>query len=120
MVIRSAGSCTWGLRLDLVNARAKDKLPIRPQYISSIITIRENEFRLLVTPVLIPEVPIAEHVSKNTSDIGRFWDTIMAMVAASIRPRLMVRMQADCLMDSSSSLLPNISTPYVWRILDWT
>lgn len=96
MVIRSAGSCTWGLRLDLVNARAKDKLPIRPQYISSIITIRENEFRLLVTPVLIPEVPIAEHVSKNTSDIGRFWDTIMAMVAASIRPRLMVRIQADC------------------------
>ena len=71
MVIRSAGSCTWGLRLDLVNASAKDKLPIRPQYISSIMTILENVFRLLVTPVLMPEVPMAEHVSKNTSDMGR-------------------------------------------------
>lgn len=101
MVIRSAGSCTWGLRLDLVNASAKDKLPIRPQYISSIMTILENVFRLLVTPVLMPEVPMAEHVSKNTSDMGRFWNTMIKIVAVSIRLKLMVRMQADCRMDSS-------------------
>ena len=101
MVIRSAGSCTCGLRLDLVNASAKDRLPIRPQYIRMIITILESEFRLLVTPVLMPEVPMAEHVSKNTSDIGRFWNTMIRMVAVSIRLRLMVRMQDDCRMDSS-------------------
>ena len=84
MVIRSAGSCTWGLRLDLVNARAKDKLPIRPQYISSIITIRENEFRLLVTPVLIPEEYLVkekqEDIIPAVSALG--YDSYLAAIKA--------------------------------------
>ena len=42
---------------------------------------------------------MAEQVSKNTSDIGRFWNTMIRMVAVSIRLRLMVRMQADCRME---------------------
>ena len=70
--MRSAGSCTWGLRLLLVKARAKERLPIRPQYISSISTSLEPVPRALVIPVLMPDVPIAEQVSKKISDMGRF------------------------------------------------
>ena len=72
MVIRSFGSWIWGFLVLLVNARAKERLPILPQYIRKIRIILEKEFRLLVIPVDIPEVPMAEHVSNSTSERGRF------------------------------------------------
>ena len=85
----------------LVNARAKERLPIRPQYINIMIINLENVFRLLVTPVLMPLVPMAEHVSNRTADMGRFWTVMIRMEATMVRQRLMVRIQADWRMDSS-------------------
>ena len=52
-----------------VKDRAKDMLPIRPQYISRTMTIRLAALRSLVMPVDMPTVPMAEKTSKTTSSI---------------------------------------------------
>ena len=48
-----------------IKDRAKDMLPIRPQYISRTMTIRLAALRSLVMPVDMPTVPMAEKTSKH-------------------------------------------------------
>ena len=94
-----------------VKARAKDMLPIRPQYIRRMIKSLDNGTRSLVMPVVIPAVPMAEKVSNNVSDRDIGWTAIMIKDTLRAKNRLMVNTELACLMASSSSLLPNTLTP---------
>lgn len=68
MLIASAGCCTWGFLLDWTKARAKERLPILPQYIRRMMMQRDTGWSALVIPVVIPTVPIAENVSNRISE----------------------------------------------------
>lgn len=60
------------IRFCCVKERAKDMLPILPQYINNMIRNLDSGTRSLVIPVVIPAVPMAENVSNNVSDMDRF------------------------------------------------
>lgn len=71
ILMASAGCCTCGFLLDWTKARAKERLPILPQYIKRMMTHRETGCSALVIPVVIPTVPIAENVSNKISENPR-------------------------------------------------
>ena len=72
MLISSTGYITLGSARFSKKADASVTLPTLPKNIRTIITHLEIGARVLVMPVVIPTVPIAENVSNSTSPRLRF------------------------------------------------
>ena len=120
MLIASAGCWTWGFLFDWTKARAKERLPILPQYIRRMMINRDTGCSALVIPVVIPTVPMAENVSNRISENPSGCIAIMASDAVSANSRLIVSMVPARLTASFSSLRPKILIPYVCLMLECT
>ena len=98
---------------------AKDRLPTLPKYINSATMIRENVFKLLVMPAVIPTVLMAENVSNKASIPFRFCIQQMAIPAVMAREMLIKNTEEAFWMAASSRRLPNMFAPWVLVNVDF-
>ena len=96
MLIRSMGCLRPDLCFLSVNASAKDRLPIRPQYIRRIRMILEHVPVCRVIPVVIPTVSTAEKVSNSTSVSGSPSTAQIRKEAVTARVRVRVSPSSSC------------------------
>ena len=108
----------WVIFFLSVKDMAKDRLPTLPRYISRATITREKVFKLLVRPAVIPTVLMAEKVSNRASTPFKFWAQQIAIPAVTAREILIKNTEEAFWMAASSSLLPKIFSPFLFRKLD--